>query len=208
MPAQPLDRHALDDLYGTVLVNALDAQVCIVTGADAALAVPADFFGRLARDLAASRRDVVADLSGEQAAAVVGAPGAVLKISHEELVEGGFAADDTEKELRRAAEEIVAAGSRAVVVSRAAEPTLLVTRERTSAVQTPRVTTVEHRGAGDSMTAGIAVGVGRGLDLADAVRLGAAAGALNVTRRGLGTGRRDQIERFARRVTVTALDSP
>ena len=52
------------------------------------------------------------------------------------------------------------------------------------------------------MTAGIAVGLGRGLGLPDAVRLGAAAGALNVTRRGLGTGRRDQIERFARRVSV------
>ena len=40
------------------------------------------------------------------------------------------------------------------------------------------------------MTGGIAVGVGRGLSVVDSVRLGAAAGALNVSRRGLGTGRR------------------
>ncbi|MDF2808446.1 MAG: phosphofructokinase, partial [Cellulosimicrobium sp.] len=90
----------------------------------------------------------------------------------------------------------------AVVVSRAHDPSLLVTREHTYTVRTPRITTVDHRGAGDSMTAGIAVGLGRGLDLPGAVRLGAAAGALNVTRRGLGTGRRDQIERLARRITV------
>lgn len=55
------------------------------------------------------------------------------------------------------------------------------------------------------MTAGIAVGLARGLGLPDAVSLGAAAGALNVTRNGLGTGRRDQIEAFARRVAVTDL---
>ncbi len=123
-------------------------------------------------------------------------------MSHEELVEGGFSDDESEEALLRSARAMVDAGPRALVVSRAHDPSLLVTREHTYRVTTPRVTTVDHRGAGDSMTAGIAVGLGRGLGLPDAVRLGAAAGALNVTRRGLGTGRRDQIERFARSVTV------
>jgi len=43
-------------------------------------------------------------------------------------------------------------------------------------------------GAGDSMTAGIAAILARGGDAMAAVRTGAAAGALNVTRHGLGTG--------------------
>ena len=50
------------------------------------------------------------------------------------------------------------------------------------------------------MTAGIAVAMGRGASVLEAAQLGAAAGALNVTRRGLGTGRREQVERFATRV--------
>ncbi|ROS76549.1 PfkB family carbohydrate kinase [Cellulomonas sp. PhB143] len=206
MPPHALDRHELDDLYGTVLVSALESAVCIVTGSNPPLGVPASFFGRLVRDLDASDRTVVADLSGRQAAAAAQAPGAVLKISHEELVDGGFSADGSEDALRAAARALLDGGPRAVVVSRAENPTLLVTPERTYAVRTPRITTVDHRGAGDSMTAGIAVGLARGAELPDAVRLGAAAGALNVTRRGLGSGRRDQIERFAHRIKVRTLD--
>ncbi len=205
MAPHQLNRHELDDLYGTVLVSSLDAAVTIVTGATRGAGVPPDFFGRLARDLHAAKRTVVADLSGEQAAAVAQAPDAVLKISHEEMVEGGFATDDSQKALLTGAEEMLASGPSAIVVSRAHDPSLIVTRKTRYAVRTPRITTVDHRGAGDSMTAGIAVGLGRGMDLPDAVRLGAAAGALNVTRRGLGTGRRDQIERFARRIVVREL---
>jgi 1-phosphofructokinase len=73
-------------------------------------------------------------------------------------------------------------------------------------VRTPPVTIVDHRGAGDSMTAGIAVAVGRGQDVVEAVRLGAAAGALNVTRHGLGSGRREQIERMVHEVAVVHPD--
>ncbi|PZR52488.1 phosphofructokinase [Xylanimonas oleitrophica] len=206
MPPRALDRHAVDDLYGTTLVTALDTGVAVLTGARHELALPADFYARLTHDLAAGGVDVVADLSGEAAAAFAEEQGAVLKISHEEMVEGRLADDDSVEELRRAAERIVSSGPRAVVVSRADQPTLLVTAGRAYTVTTPPITTVEHRGAGDSMTAGIAVGVARGLDLPDAVGLGAAAGALNVTRHGLGTGRREQIEAFARRVTVAELD--
>lgn len=61
---------------------------------------------------------------------------------------------------------------------------------------------VDHRGAGDSMTAGLAAGVARALPWADALRLGAAAGALNVTRHGLATGERSAIDALAERTQV------
>jgi 1-phosphofructokinase len=61
---------------------------------------------------------------------------------------------------------------------------------------------VDHHGAGDSMTAAIAVGLARGLPIEAALRLGAAAGALNVTRHGLGSGRREAVGRLCERIQI------
>ena len=59
------------------------------------------------------------------------------------------------------------------------------------------------RDAGASMTAGVAAMLAEGGDLVDAVRTGAAAGALNVTRHGLGTGRAEAIAELIGRVTMS-----
>jgi len=207
MPPRRLDRHELDDLYGTVLVEALESDVCVLTGADPADVVPPGFFGRLAEDLRTAGRTVIADVSDDTARAVATGSPALLKMSHEELIAGGFSADDDARSLLDAARRLVDRGVGAVVVSHAAEPGLLVTADAVLEFAVPAVTAVDHRGAGDSMTGGIAVGVGRGMSIVDSVRLGAAAGALNVSRRGLGTGRREQIERFSDQVRVRALDT-
>lgn len=49
---------------------------------------------------------------------------------------------------------------------------------------------------------GTAAGLAHGLSLGDALRYGAAAGALNVTRRGLAAGSPTQIEQMAAHVTI------
>ena len=71
-----------------------------------------------------------------------------------------------------------------------------------AAVRPPVLEVVDHRGAGDSMTAGLAAGLARGFDLPAALRLGAAAAGLNVTRRGLATGERREIERLAEHIEL------
>ncbi|MEZ4524061.1 MAG: hypothetical protein R3A46_20880 [Thermomicrobiales bacterium] len=56
------------------------------------------------------------------------------------------------------------------------------------------------------MTAGIRVGRERGDSLLGAVRPGISAGALNVTRHGLGTGDREPIELPCKHVQLRPID--
>lgn len=206
MPARPLSRHEIDELYGAALVTGTEADVCVLTGSQPADVLPSSVLGRLAHDLRVGGSSVVADLSGEAALAVVEQEPSVLKMAHDEVVETGLASSDDVSDLRRAGEDLVRQGVGTMVISRADDPTLVVRQDRAWLVHTPPLATVDHRGAGDSMTAGIAVGLARGASVLDAVRLGAAAGTLNVTRRGLGTGRLEEIERFAAQVEIEELD--
>ena len=63
---------------------------------------------------------------------------------------------------------------------------------------------LEEHGAGDSMFAATGAALARGISMIEALCLGMAAGALNATRRGLGTGTRDEIERLSAHVTIRA----
>jgi 1-phosphofructokinase len=200
-PMRP-SRHDTDSLYGLALASGLEASICILAG-DPDGIVPSEIYRRLARDLHDNNRIVVADLRGEHLDAVLDGGVDVVKISHRELIDDGRAASDDVAHIVRALRAIADRGVRTVVVSREDAPALVYSRGSVFSVHTPTVTPVDRRGAGDSMTAGIAAGLAQGRPMLEAVRLGAAAGSLNVTRRGLATGTADAIERFVKYVEIT-----
>lgn len=149
---------------------------------------------------------MVADLSGEHLAAALQSGVCFLKVSHEELIRDGRAADDSGPALMAALHELRRDGAEAALVSRADKPALALLEDELLEVHMPRLEPAETRGAGDSMTAGVAAVLASGGDIKRAVRTGAAAGALNVTRRGLGTGRRDAIAGLVDRVRLVPAD--
>ena len=126
----------------------------------------------------------------------------MLKVSHEELLADGVVEHGDEDELFEAMYRLRRQGADHVLITRADEPALALVDDEPVTILPPVLEVVDHRGAGDSMTAGLAAGLARGLDLVGALRLGAAAAGLNVTRRGLATGDRREIERLAAHIEL------
>jgi 1-phosphofructokinase len=205
VPGHPLNRHELDELYNLALSEGLGAEVSILSGPGHPNLVAPDIYRRLAADLGRNGGRVIADLSGSHLAAVLDSGVSVLKVSHEELIRDGWAADDSEAELVRVARALHANGAESVVLSRAESPALVLIDGEVSELDMPRLEVADPRGAGDSMTAGVAAVLAQGGDVRLAVRTGAAAGALNVTRHGLGTGRPDAIAGLVDRVRLAPI---
>lgn len=202
----PLNRHVVDDLFGVTLVEAMDAGVVVLGGPDEAPGLlDPSVYERLARDLTANGCTVLADLSGDAMKRALAGGLGLLKVSSDELVEMGIVKRDTPNEIRRAVTELHQNGSEHVVVSRSDKGVMALLADRTLEFVPPSLDAVNPRGAGDSLTGGIAAGLARGADPVDAVRLGVAAGALNATRHGLASGTRDEIERLSARVEIREL---
>jgi 1-phosphofructokinase len=199
---EPLSRHDLDELYNLALAKGLAADVAILSAPTEPDILPPDVYRRLASDLANGETRVVADLSGENLDAVIAGNPYFVKVSHEELIKDGRADGDTEDALIAAMHRVRDEGARSVLVSRADQPALALIDDEVVEVRMPKLEATDPRGAGDSMTAGVAAVLARGGDLREALRTGAAAGAVNVTRHGLGSGRADVIEQLVDRVEL------
>ncbi|MFG1740169.1 1-phosphofructokinase family hexose kinase [Micromonospora chalcea] len=206
-PGVPMVRHDIDELYTVTLTEGLRAPVSVLSGPADPQVVDPDIYRRLAADLSANGGTVVADLSGPYLEAVLDGGVSVLKVSHEELLDDGLAKDDSVEALRDAGRRCQERGARTVLISRAGEPALALPEDGEALlVHAPPLELADHRGAGDSMTAGVAAVLARGGDMREALHVGAAAGALNVTRHGLGTGRAEAVRELAGRVRLTPLD--
>ena len=202
---EPLARHDLDELYGVALRDGLASGLVILSGPAGDVTLPADTYRRLAADLREGGAKVVVDLSGKRLVAALEGGVDVLKVSDEELARDGMLADDSPAAVLAAMRDLHDRGAGTVIVSRAGDPLLLLDAQGFIEVEPPRMEVADTRGAGDSLTAGVAAGMARGERPREVIVTGAAAGALNVTRHGLGTGDADAIERLRKAVSVREL---
>ena len=204
-----LSRHEADDLYGVALSAAIDSPLAMLTGVEPPGIIEPDIYRRLASDLRGNGVQVIADLSGPQLEAALAGGLDVLKASDEELVHDGLAPSREEGDLIAALETLHRRGAESVLISRAERPALALDPDgRRLGLRGPRVEALEPRGTGDSMFAALGAVLAEGRELDDALRLAMAAGCLNATRRGLGTGSRIQIEQLSRHIEISELHEP
>jgi 1-phosphofructokinase len=200
----PLDRHELDSLYEMTLTEGLTHGRVLLSGPQEDDVVPADLYRRLSSDLSANGCKVAADLSGERLEAVLAGNPDLIKVSHEELLDDGRAKSEDAEDLVKAMRSMRDEGACIVVVSRSGSaPALaLLDDEEVVEVCMPTLEPADSAGAGDSMTAGIVAALALGRPIREALQIGAACGALNVVRHGLGTGGARAVETLAERVEL------
>jgi 1-phosphofructokinase len=206
-PGGALDRHEQDALYEVMLREGLEHGTAILAGPNADQVIPASLYARLATDLTGNGCRVAADLSGARLDAVLRGEPFVLKVSHEELLADGRAESDDPAAIVAAMKQLRADGAGTVIVSRAADPALALPADGDGEadvveIHVPPLQAAETRGAGDSMTAGVVASLVRGEPVREALRIGAACGALNIVRRGLGTGGEAAVRTLAERVEL------
>jgi 6-phosphofructokinase 2 len=168
----------------------------IVASGSLPLGVSDDFYARVAALAKSLDKRLVLDTSG---AALKQACGGIylLKPSLRELQDLVGREIRTECEQEQAARDVIAQGRcEIVVVSLGEDGALLVTADRTERFPAIPVEAQGSVGAGDSMLAGVVLGLTRGLPLHDAVRFGMAAGTAALFGFGTELCRRTDVERL------------
>ncbi|MBW3619588.1 MAG: 1-phosphofructokinase family hexose kinase [Actinobacteria bacterium] len=160
-----------------------------------------DTWARLVRSCADAGVRTIVDTSGMPLRAAVDAGVWLIKPNLRELGDLVERELSDDSQVRAAAEELLGAGTEAVVVSMGAGGAMLVTAERVEHVRSPTVPIRSRVGAGDSTVAGIASSLLRGEDLVTAVRWGVAAGAAAVMTEGSELCRRADTERLFRELS-------
>ena len=188
----PADQERCLDLVSRA---ATEAEFIVASGS-LPLGVQPDFYAEVAAVAKRLGKRFVLDTSG--AALEQSGKGVyLLKPSLRELAELTGRAIQDESDEEAAAQEVVARGrAEIVVVSLGARGALITSSQGSARIPAIAVEAKSTVGAGDSMLAGIVLGLTRGLTLHETVRFGIAAGTAALFGAGTQLCRRDDVERL------------
>lgn len=199
-------RHEVDDLVAATCATAFTSAVLVMCNPYPGDGFPEAAYETIAADVAAAGVPVIVDLSTPRLERTLAARPALVKLNDWELAEyvrgpvDGIRGVDAARRLQEA-------GARAVAVTRAGEPILVLPeRGEPFEIVPPLLPSGYREGCGDAMMGAISAAWARGSPLREALVLGAAAGSANFLRHGLGTGKRAVVEQLTQRITVRPLD--
>jgi 1-phosphofructokinase len=204
--AMPPSRHEVDDLFSIACAAALDADVLAVCNAYPGEALPLELYGSLVADARDNGTPAVVDLSPPRLDSALAGKPELVKINDWELAQFVEGPVDTEARMRAAAERLLEGGAAAAIVTRAEQPALVLRDDQAWELVPPRFERGAREGCGDSMTGALAACMAAGREWEETLRIGAAAGAANFLRHGLGSASRTVVEELAPRVELRRLD--
>jgi 1-phosphofructokinase len=205
--SEPVSRHELDDLFATTVTSAAASRVLAVCNPYPAETIPLEVYGALVADVRAAGVPVVVDLSSPRLESALAGQPDLVKLNDWELAEYVRGPVSEPRDLRAAAERLRHAGAGVVVVTRGGDPAFVLDDGGPSELAPPRFERGTREGCGDSMMGGVAAALASGEDVRSALIQGAAAGAVNFLRHGLGTGSRPTVEELAANVRLRRIQN-
>ena len=198
----PPTRHELDDLVSLTTTAGLTSQVLVVCGPVPQESLPLETFSKLVADARAGDTRSIVDHSPPRLNSALEGEPDIVKLNDWQLAEYVEGPVGKSEEMRAGAESVLAAGARTVMVTRGGDPALILTHDRAWELTPPRFEEGAPEGSGDSMVGAMAAMLAQGRSREDALRWGAAAGAANFLRHGLGTGSHTVVEDLLSRVEL------
>ena len=200
-PGPETDLDTRNWLSARFLDLAAGSDLAILSGS-----VPPGFAENIYGELVSSLRKTgvrcLVDASGGLLRAAVDARPLLIKPNREELADlVGGPVDDAAAAVK-AAQGLTRKGPEMVVVSLGAEGAVIVRADWAFRAQAPRVDVANVVGSGDCLLGGVAVGLRRGMDLEEVLRLGVACGSANAASPETGWVKRADIDALLPRVRV------
>ncbi len=203
--AMPASRHEIDDLFSVACAAALDADVLAICGPYPDAALPLEIYGKLVADVGANGTPSLVDLSSPRLDSALEGKPALVKINDWQLASFISGPVDGDTRLRAAAERLLEAGAGTAIVTRAEEPALVLRGDEAWTLTPPHFERGAREGCGDAMMGALTACMAQGREWEETLRIGAAAGAANFLRNGLGSADRATVEKLARRVELRPL---
>lgn len=194
--SDPPTRHELDELFSLTCAEAIACGWLIVTNPMPGGSLPLETYGDLVADAKANGCRVVVDLSSPRMDSALRGNPDVAKLNDWELAEFVRGPVSEPQDLLAAARRMREAGAENVIVTRGEQPALVLHGEQALRLTSPRLERGYREGCGDAMTGALTAAWALGESFERAVVIGAAAGAANFLRRGLGSASRDVVERL------------
>lgn len=200
--SDPPGRHELDELCSLAISHAAGCGWLVVTNPMPAEALPLEVYRDLVADARAAGARTLVDLSSPRLDSALRGEPDLVKLNDWELAELVRGPVSEPGELVAAAGRLRDAGAKTVVVTRGEQPALVLDGDQALELAPPRFEHGFREGCGDAMLGALVATWARTDDLHQALVLGAAAGAANFLRRGVGRASREVVEELAGKVTL------
>ena len=169
--------------------------------------VPADFYGQIAQRAKERGAKVILDTSGHPLFEALKVGVHLVKPNQHELeVLAGRKAETAEDQEALCRELVDRGQAEIVALTLGGDGALLVSKDETLRMPTPKVQVKSTVGAGDSFVGGLTLGLAEDMGLEGAFALGIACGTASVMNAGTDLSRLEDVQRIYKDLTGTALD--